>query len=333
MSIKTVILGAATKIKVHSPAILLVGGIAAIVGGTVAACVATTKLEPVVDKAKEDLDLIRDREAEGALKEGEAPKLKTQCYLRTAARVTGLYSIPAALVAGGVTMILVSHHILTKRNAALVATCQATMSAFNRYRRNVVAKYGKAEDYACYNGDYTRTDEQHSAAERKDKLVRAERDVPWHADIDRCFDESNPNFRKDATENQYFLKCQQNYINDRMMSRRSERLLKNGVLEVHPGFISATEVWEISGWYRPEDYRQQDVGIGKMTDGACDPNQPDYFDYGIFETDDEGAQRFVKGIERSVWLHPNFDGYIADKIGVPLYFKDGVRCDKHGNPL
>lgn len=331
MSIKTLLTTVGTKIKVHSPAILLVTGIAAIIGGTVAACVATTKLEPIVDKAKDDLDLINDRNNEGALNEGEAPKLKTQCYLRTAARVTGLYSIPTALVAGGITLIMVSHHILTKRNAALVATCQATMSAFNRYRRNVVNKYGKEVDYGLYNDDVSLSDDQKRELVHEDDILKAERDVPWHADIDRCFDEGNLNWSKDVYANQAFLACSQNHINDILRSRRKEKLMKNGVLRVIPGHITAREVYEELGWTRGEDYRKQDLYIGKMTDGACDPSQPDFLDLGIFESDDTGALQFVNGEERSVWLHPNFDGVIIDKIGIPIYFKDGKRCDKHGN--
>jgi hypothetical protein len=127
-----------------------------------------------------------------------------------------------------------------------------------------------------------------------------------------------------------FLACQQNYINDKIRSRRSEKLLKNGVLEVHPGYILAMEVDDILGWNKPEDVRKSSAMIGKMTDGACDPNQPDYFDLGIFEQDEKGGLHFIIE-DRSVWLHPNYDGVITDLIGVPLYFKDGKRCDKNGD--
>lgn len=331
MSIKTILTTVGTKIKVHSPAILLVTGIVAVVGGTVAACVATTKLEPVVDKAKEDLDLIRDREAEGALKEGEAPKLKTQCYLRTAAKVTYLYSIPAAMVIGGLVCVGVSHRIISGRCATAMAGWQATMTAFNKYRRNVVTKYGREVDYDLYNDNVNLSDDQKRELVHEDGVVKAERDVPWHADIDRCFDEGNLNWSKDVYANQAFLACSQNHINDILRSRRKEKVLKNGVVRVIPGHITAREVYEELGWTRGEDYRKQDLYVGKMTDGACDPSQPDFLDLGVFESDDTGALQFVNGEERSVWLHPNFDGVIIDKIGVPLYFKDGKRCDKNGN--
>lgn len=332
MSIKTILTTVGTKIKVHSPAILLVTGIVAVVGGTVAACVATTKLEPVVDKAKEDLDLIRDREAEGALKEGEAPKLKTQCYLRTAAKVTYLYSIPAAMIIGGLTCISVSHHIMSKRIGGLTIALNSMTAMNNRLKRNIVAKYGQQEYHNLATKRYDISPDQKEEAEKTDALVKAERDCPWISEMDRCFDEGNPNWRKNAYENEAFLACQQNYINDKIRSRRSEKLLKNGVLEVHPGYILAMEVDNILGWNRPEDVRKSSSMIGKMTDGACDPNQPDYFDLGIFEQDEKGSIHLIIE-DRNVWLHPNYDGVISDKIGVPLYFKDGVRCDKHGNPI
>ena len=331
MSIKTMIFTAATKIKVHSPTILLVGGIAAIVGGTVAACVSTTKLEAVVDDAKEKLDIIRESADHDIIKKEEAPKLKTQCYLRTAGRVAYLYSIPALLIGAGITAILVSHHVMSKRIGVLTTALNSTTAMFNRYRRNVVAKYGQSVDYDMLNNRYDMTPEQKAEADGIDKLVTEERDAPWHNEMDRCFDEGNRNWSRDAYTNQWFLRCNQNHINDILKSRRKEKLLKNGVLKVIPGHITAREVYEELGWTRPEDYRKQDTIVGKMTDGACDPNQPDYLDLGVFESTDEGALQFINGIERSVWLHPNFDGVITDLIGVPMYFKDGKRCDKDGN--
>lgn len=331
MSIKTMIFTAATKIKVHSPTILLVGGIAAIVGGTVAACVSTTKLEAVVDDAKEKLDIIRESADHNIIKKEEAPKLKTQCYLRTAGRVAYLYSVPALLIGAGITAILVSHHVMSKRIGVLTTALNSTTAMFNRYRRNVVAKYGQSVDYDMLNNRYDMTPEQKAEADEIDKLVTEERDTPWYNEMDRCFDESNRNWTGDVYTHQAFLACQQNHINDILRSRRKEKLLKNGVLKVIPGHITAREVYEELGWTRPEDYRKQDIIVGKMTDGACDPNQPDYFDLGVFESTDKGALQFVNGIERSVWLHPNFDGVITDLIGVPMYFKDGKRCDKDGN--
>ena len=331
MSIKSAILTAANKIKVHSPTILLVGGIAAIVGGTVAACVSTTKLETVVDDAKEKLDIIRESADHNIIKKEEAPKLKTQCYLRTAGRVAYLYSVPAILIGAGITAILVSHHVMSKRIGVLTTALNSTTAMFNRYRRNVVAKYGQSIDYDMLNNRYDMTPEQKAETDETNELVMEERDAPWHNKMDRCFDESNVNWSRDVYTNQAFLACQQSHINDILRSRRKEKLLKNGVLKVIPGHITAREVYEELGWTRPEDYRKQDAIVGKMTDGACDPDQPDYLDLGIFESNDKGALQFINGIERSVWLHPNFDGVITDLIGVPMYFKDGKRCDRNGN--
>lgn len=333
MSIKTILTTVGTKIKVHSPAILLVTGAVSIVAGTVAACIQTTKLETIVDDAKEKLDIINQSINHDIIKKEEGPKLKTQCYFRTALSVTKLYAVPAILVTGGLGMIFGAHHVLSTRYSRTLLQLNTTMSAFNLYRRNVAAKFGKAEDYNCYNNKYLMTEEQKADLADKDQRIRDERYVPWHGEGDRCFDESNPNWTRDALTNQFFLKCKQNYINDRIKWRRSEKMLKNGVIEVYPGWITAHEVDEITGWNRPDDVRACMSGVGKMTDGACDPLQPDYFDFGVFESDDEGAKAFIAGDEHSVWLHPNYDGVITDKIGVPLYFKDGVRCDKHGNPI
>lgn len=334
MSIKNALLGVATKIKFHSPAILLVTGVAAIVGGTVAACVATTKLETIVDDSKEKFDVINDKTETGVVTCDESKKLKTQCYLQTAGRVAYLYSLPTVLVAGGITCVLVSHHILSKRAAGLTIALNSMTALNNRLRRNIVAKYGQKEYNELANPEkrFDISPEQREEAEKRDALVKAERNMPWASEYDRCFDESNPNWKRDQSNNEFFLACQQNYINDKMMSRRSEKLMKNGVLKVYPGYILASEVDDILGWDRPEDCKPGSTQVGKMTDGACDPNQPDYFDLGIFKKDTTGAMRLIVD-DRSQWLHPNYDGVVADKIGKPLYFKDGVRCDKNGVPI
>ena len=332
MSIKSMIFTAATKVKLHSPAILLVGGIAAIVGGTVAACISTTKLDEVVDDAKSKLEIIRDSADNEIISSEEAPKLKTQCYLKTAARVAYLYSIPTLLIGAGITSILVSHKIMSKRMGVLTTALNSTTALFNRYRRNVIAKYGQNVDYDMINNRYDLTPSQRAEAESVDALIKEERDMPWIEKWDRCFDEGNPNWTKDAYVNEAFLACNENYLNDKMRSRRSEKLLKNGVVKVIPGYILASEVDEALGWTRPEDVKPYATSIGKMTDGACDPSQPDYFDLGIFERDERGGKHLVIE-DRSIWIHPNYDGYIAELIGVPIYFKYGKRCDKDGNYL
>ena len=331
MSLTSIVRTVATKARIHSPKILLLVGIGTIIGGTVAACVATTKLDEVVDKAKEDLDVIEDKYETGEVTEEEAPKLKTTVYLRAAVSTAKLYLPATLMIAGGITSILVSHRILARRNLALTAACETTAAAFNRYRRNVVNKYGKDVDYELASTNNPRPEN----AEDLDKLVKEEKECPWNSSWDRCFDEGNPNWQRYPDHNQNFLYLTENRLNDIMNSRRKETVLKNGVIKVIPGHITAREVYVELGWEKPEDFRKEDLIIGKMTDGACDPNAPDWLDFGIFTSDDDGAIRFVNGTERSVWLHPNFDGAIDNKIGVPIYFLPGkkIRCDKHGRPL
>ena len=43
----------AVKVKIKSPTIMIVAGVAGVVGGTVMACRATMKLKPILDEGKE----------------------------------------------------------------------------------------------------------------------------------------------------------------------------------------------------------------------------------------------------------------------------------------
>ena len=51
---------AAFKMKKHSPEILVVAGVVGVVSSTVMACKATTKLDGILDEAKEKIDKIHE---------------------------------------------------------------------------------------------------------------------------------------------------------------------------------------------------------------------------------------------------------------------------------
>lgn len=336
MSIKFKALELVSKVKANSPTILLVGGTLAIVSGTVMACVATTKLDKVVDNAKEQLDIVRESVDHEIVTKEEGAKLKTGIYAKSIGKTAVLYLPATLMITSGITAIMVSHRILRKRNLALAAACEATSAAFNKYRRNVVSKYGVEEDYDLMVNDYSTsmTKEQAEAAEETDTLVDAEKDMPWLGSLSRCFDESNPNWSKNPEDNLHFLVCQCRYLNELMLSRRKVEKLDNNILKVYPGHLLAREIYSTLGWDRPEDFRADDAIVGIMTDGAADRHGTGILDFGIFCSNNEGAIQFVHGAERSVWINPNFDGAIYDKIGVPIYFNGkGERCDKHGEPI
>lgn len=134
---------AAFKIKKASPELLLVGGIACIIGGTVLACKATKKAGDILDEGHEYVEKIKeDLTDETQSFSPEAEKLikkdVAKSKLRTLGRVAGAYASAVALGSAGIAMIFTSHGIMRKRNGALLASYNALDAMFKTYRARVL---------------------------------------------------------------------------------------------------------------------------------------------------------------------------------------------------
>ena len=107
----------AVKAKIKSPTIMIVGGIAGVVVGTVMACKATMKLKPILDENKEAVDDIHqymNEDGSEEYTEKDAKKAVTIEHLKTAGKVVKLYAPAVAVEAVSIGCIVGSHKILTK---------------------------------------------------------------------------------------------------------------------------------------------------------------------------------------------------------------------------
>ena len=151
---------AAFKIKKASPELLLVGGIACIIGGTVMACKATKKADKILDEGREDVKLIEDNinkandaDEEARFKEA-IKKGVVRAKLHTLGRVAGAYAPAVALGSAGIAMIFTSHGIMRKRNGALLASYNALDAMFKTYRARVLEEEdGRERDRRYLLGD------------------------------------------------------------------------------------------------------------------------------------------------------------------------------------
>lgn len=146
--IKTYAVKTGAKISAYSPEILLVGGIAGIIGGTILACRATLKADEVLDEFAENKDTI---EAAAALNdetysETDYKRDTAINYVGTAKDFLVLYAPAIACTGLGIACVMTSHGIMTKRNMALTAAANTIQSAFTAYRKNVTTKYGAEID-------------------------------------------------------------------------------------------------------------------------------------------------------------------------------------------
>lgn len=293
-------------LKKYSPEILLVVGIGGTVVSTVLACRATLKVEEVLDNHQQKVDKsrhCRKMVESGSLEaseytEKDYKKDLTVIYTQTAVDFVKLYGPAVTLGVASVACIIGGHGIMKKRNVALVAAYKAIEESFNAYRERVREEYGEEKDYMFkHNLRSEQVTEVETGEDGKEHKVKKTKlkvvDGATPSQYARFFDEYNINWSKHDDYNLVFLRSQQNYFNDILLSR---------------GHVFLNEVYDALGLERSK--AGAIVGWVINKDGSGD----NFIDFGIFNGDSVKARDFVNGYERSILLDFNVDGVIYDLI-------------------
>jgi hypothetical protein len=131
------------------------------------ACKATLKVESVLDQAQEEIaEIGQNTSSEGhsegsddgnfdILDEKQAKREVTKVYFKTGMAFVKLYGPSVVLMTLSIGSMVGSNYILKRRNAQLAAAYTSLQAAFNRYRANVVEKYGENVDYDMRYGRKT----------------------------------------------------------------------------------------------------------------------------------------------------------------------------------
>lgn len=298
------------KFKKHSPEILVVAGVIGTVTSAVMACKATTKVNDILVDAKDQLDKIH--EAGEKLENNETLTCKDGSlytvednkkdlaivYTQTAVKFVKLYGPSIALGALSLGCIVKSHGILRKRNIALAAAYAGIDKSFKEYRGRVVERFGKELDHELrYNIKAKEFEETVTDEKGNEKVVKNTvnvADPSTYSDYAKFYDEGCHNWTKNAEDNLYFLKCQQNYANDKLKS---------------VGHLFLNEVYDM-------------IGIPRTKAGQCvgwvydekNPVGDNMVDFGIYNVNIEKTRDFVNGYEPRILLDFNVDGNILDLI-------------------
>lgn len=292
-------------VKKHSPEILIVSGVIGVVATVVLACRATTKASEIVKQTKEDLETVKNSVGDETLKEEyteEDSKKDTIIILtQSGIKLLKVYGPAIGLGLVSIVSILASHNILRKRNVALSAAYAVVDSSFKKYRDRVIERFGEKVDKELrYNVKHETLSERVVDPETgKNKIVKKEVD---YIDADgfefseyaRVFDETCPQWGKDAEDNLYFLKLQEQYCTQKLRSRGY--LFLNEVYDAIG--IPPTKAGQIVGWiYDPEN------GEGDS-----------FVDFGIYNINRKANREFINGYERCILLDFNVQGNILDKF-------------------
>lgn len=281
--------------KKHAPEILTGAGVVGVVTAAVMASRATLDLDDRLAKSREyihDFKKTRELNDLDIYPQEKYQRDLAMAYALGAREVIKLYGPAVALGAASLTAILSAHGILKQRNAALVMAYNTLDAAFKSYRNRVVEEFGPDKDWDYRHGVREKTVENVDDNGKKTRKKELSQDPNGISQYARFFDEMNPNFSKNQPEtNLYFLKCRQNYLNDKLLAQG--HLFLN---EVYDNLeIPRTKAGAIVGWVVSKD-------------------GDNFVDFGIWDLDNPKARDFVNGFEKAILLDFNVDGVIYDKI-------------------
>lgn len=275
----------------HSPTILFGAGIVGVVATAVLASRATMQLEGLLISTQKDLqtlDEIGDR-----MTEDDQLKTKTLIYTKSVLSITKLYA-PAVIVGfGSIAALTGSHHIMSKRNAGIMAAYATLEKGFDQYRARVLEDVGAEKDreyrYGVEKAEVVTVD----AEGKKRKVVEKHVSSGDPSVYSKFFDEFSTSWSKQPEYNLLFLRCQQNYFNDKLVAK---------------GHVFLNEVYDELGIDRTKE--------GSVVGWVYNSDEGDNFiDLGIFDKKMEPKHLdFFTGREQAILLDFNVDGVIYDKI-------------------
>ena len=210
-------------------------GIASVVGGVIAGCIGTTKLEGVLDEHENSMNEVKNEVKEEGLNRKLERKLVTKVYSKTVMSMAKIYIPSFVLTSAGITMLLKSHSVMKKRNAALIAAFETVSSAFDKYRARVIDRYGADVDNELYYG----TEKEKVKKKGEDGKVKTIEEVYFPDELpgfDRYFDKYNVNFKEEEKYGYYAMKAN-------LMFLHGKEDYINNMLSLH-NFILLNDIYE-----------------------------------------------------------------------------------------
>ena len=283
-------------LKKHSPDILFGLGVIGMVGSAVMASKASVNLTEVrTENAVSAMDERKRLNTLGLEQDSaEYKQAVGRKHISNSFSYVKMYAPAVSVGAASIAMLVVGHQTNKKRVASALAAYAIVERAYTQYRGRVVEKYGSETDNnfrfgKAENRSYSTLNEDGKKVKVKNRVWTLDDESSEYA---RFFDEFSVVWRNEPSLNLYFLKTQQAYFNDMLITRGHVFLN-----EVYDSLgIPRTKAGAVVGWVKRE----------------IDPLSGDgYIDFGLVS--DLNAA-FINGHEASVLIDPNVDGVIYDLL-------------------
>ena len=283
----------------NAPELMVGAGVTTGVIAAVIACKQTLKLDSVAEQYNYDSERIHkafDEKTYGdEYTERDMKHDLTAIAVHRVFETAKIYALPVGLGIVSIGLVLGGFGVLKMRHAALISAYGALQTSFNEYRARVKEKYGEEEEYKLYNGiedvTVTTTDENGETKTEVQQVCTASNTSPYV----RFFDEYSAYWQRDAEYNKAFLRFAEKELNQKLQSR--------GYVFLNEAYsrlgLQTDKTGAVCGWiYAPDD-----------------PNHKgdNYISFGIYDGE-ESTRTFINGLNQSVMLNFNVDGYIMDKI-------------------
>ena len=301
-----------TKVKAHSPEILVGIGIVGVVGGVVLACKGTIKAQEVIDEfesTKEDIQTAKsiaedpDNIVVNGYSEEDAKQDTVIMYVNLAKGLFKAYGAAAGVLVSSLASILCGFGILKGRHAALITAYNCLDRTYSSYRERVKEAIGEDKERDLrYNmkdilSEETITDENGKKKKVKNKEKEFKDDPNGYSPYARFFDETSTEYDSNPDYNLTFLRAKQSQLNDLFHSRRDGD---------RPGYLFLNEVYRELGM-------REVFPIGQMV-GWMEGLGDDFIDFGMYNGKRSKVRDFVNGLEPAILLDFNVDGVIYDKL-------------------
>lgn len=293
-------------LKNAAPEIAVVAGTVGLVTAGIVACKQTPKAMQVIERHKESTKILETAAEKGVTEAGEAytpadfKKDKQIIFGQDAGEIIRIYSIPVLIAILSVTSIFAGGHVFRKRITALTGAYALLESNFSKYRKSVIEKFGKDIDQEIRLGtskelvEETVIDEDGNEKTEMKEVTKSTYD--GYSMYARIFDETNPEWEKDARFNFALLQAREKWWNDKLKTN---------------GFVFLNDVYEDLGFERTPE--------GQLVGWIYDPDDKSIdsvIDFGLLPIikDKNQYNNVLRDRERSFVLDFNCDGRILEKF-------------------
>ena len=296
----------------HKETGLMIFGVAAGVGATVAACAGTIKAVEVIEEHNEIKDMIKEaKEYPEKYSEQDAKQDTIKNYINTGKKLALAYAPAAALGITSIFCIVAEHKMLQNKVthleetvASLSAAYAAIDTAFKNYRKRVVDKYGEEEDRYFMYGEHEETVETEVVGKDGKTKKKKEKKIV----TDDISDVGYARFITYGNKLLVYKDPQQHEVDwDRTIHQiKCQQALANQILEKQ-GYLFLNELYELFDIAKCE--------AGQVVGNIYDPENPkidSYIDVRIYRP--TNYQTINGGDSDGIWIDPNVDGVIIDKV-------------------